>query len=299
MEKAFTIIELLVVIAIIGILAGLVVVSLSGATEAARIAKGKAFSSSVRSSLLMNRVSEWNFDETSGSIATDTVGISNGTLTNNPTRKFGGDCISGGCLEFNGTNNYVMGANNVGLSGDFTATISAWVKLNSLNNSGYHTLVSFGQTGSLQGFAISQFTPDSSIIRVAFFGGVTNTGSTAPGTVTTGQWYHLVATKVPGAIGANTTKLYINGALQPLTFGTSATPNMIAGKLYVGSDAAGEYSNFAVIDEVRIYNAALTASAIREQYFAGLDKLLASNQITRQDYQQRLADLNSTYAVKE
>jgi len=298
-QKAFTLIELLVVIAIVGILAGLAVVNMSGATEAARIAKLKVFSNSVNNSLLANRVSEWRFDEVSGSVATDTVGTSNGTLTNNPTRKSGADCVSGGCLEFNGTSNYVVSANNAGSSGDFAATISAWAKFNSLNNSGYHTLVSFGQTGTLQGFALSQFTPDSSVVRVAFFGGVANTGSTASGAVTTGQWYHFVATKTPGAIGAGTTKLYINGILQSLTFGTSATPSMIDGKLYVGSDAASEYSNSAIVDEVRIYNSALTASVIREQYLAGLDKLLASNQITEKDYQQRISKLNLTYAANE
>jgi hypothetical protein len=68
---------------------------------------------------------------------------------------------------------------------------------------------------------------------------------------------------------------------------------MIDGKLYVGSDAASEYSNFAVIDEVRIYSAALTASAIRGQYLAGLDKLLAKGAIAEENYQQRLSELNS------
>jgi len=299
MEKAFTLIELLVVIAIIGILAGMVTVNMSGATESARIAKGKAFSNSVRSSLLINRVSEWNFDEASGATALDSWGSNAGTLVNGPVRKSGADCVSGGCLEFNGTNNYVLSANNVGSSGDFSATISAWVKFNSLNNSGYHSLVSFGQTGSLQGFALSQFTPDSSVIRVAFFGGGANTGSTVSGAVVTGQWYHLVATKTPGAIGASTTKLYINGTLQSLTFGTSATPNMADGKLYVGSDAANEYANPSIIDEVRIYNAALTASVVRDQYLAGLDKLLAAGKITQKEYQENLSKLNSTYATSK
>jgi hypothetical protein len=43
----------------------------------------------------------------------------------------------------------------------------------------------------------------------------------------------------------------------------------------------------------------LTASAVRDQYLVGLDKFLINGQITEQDYQQRLADLSSTYAVKE
>ena len=50
-KKAFTLIELLVVIAIIGILSGLIVVTMSGVTQKARIAKAQAFSNSLRNAL--------------------------------------------------------------------------------------------------------------------------------------------------------------------------------------------------------------------------------------------------------
>jgi hypothetical protein len=53
------------------------------------------------------------------------------------------------------------------------------------------------------------------------------------------------------------------------------------------------------IDEVRVCNAVWTASIIRNQYLAGLNQLLANNQITQQEYQQRLADLDSTCAARE
>ena len=61
-EYAFTLIELLVVIAIIGILSGLIITTMSGATESARIAKLKVYSNSVRNTLGANLVSEWKFD---------------------------------------------------------------------------------------------------------------------------------------------------------------------------------------------------------------------------------------------
>ena len=47
-KQAFTLIELLVVIAIIGILSGLIVVSMSGVTQKATIAKAQVFSNSLR-----------------------------------------------------------------------------------------------------------------------------------------------------------------------------------------------------------------------------------------------------------
>ena len=103
------------------------------------------------------------------------------------------------------------------------------------------------------------------------------------------------------------TKLYVDGAsklTQDAAGGTTlpwtSTPNTSTGNMAIGKrvvDSAGKY--YGSIDEVRIYSAALPSSAIREQYVAGLDKLLAGNQITQKDYQKRIAELNSTYATNE
>jgi len=61
-RQAFTLIELLVVIAIIGILSGLIIVSMNGITNSATVAKAQVFSNSLRNALMMNLVSEWKFD---------------------------------------------------------------------------------------------------------------------------------------------------------------------------------------------------------------------------------------------
>jgi len=121
-KSGFTLIELLVVIAIVGILAGLAVVNMSGATEAARIAKLKVYSNSIRSSLMGDRVSEWRFDDGSGATTSDVVSMNNGILTNfnfdtTDGWRSGSSCVSGGCLEFDGANDYVNAGNACTIAG--------------------------------------------------------------------------------------------------------------------------------------------------------------------------------------
>jgi prepilin-type N-terminal cleavage/methylation domain-containing protein len=300
-QKAFTLIELLVVIAIVGILAGLAVVNMSGATTAAKIAKSKVFANSVNNSLLGNRISEWKFDEGTGTTTTDTVGTNSGALVNfnfNSVSgwRSGSSCVSGGCLQFDGTDDYV----NVSDSSDRfnlsnNLTISAWVyPAFAGSSSGLEILSKYASASSpyisygLEWYDTNKFSFS--------LGGIDNTFTTLySATQTINNWYYVTGTYD----GANAT-IYINGVLSNSAPFIKSLKYVNGQPLTIGTWYGGGTNYFnGSIDEVRIYNAALTASAIREQYLAGLDKLLANNQITKKDYQQRLADLNSIYATKE
>jgi len=50
----------------------------------------------------------------------------------------------------------------------------------------------------------------------------------------------------------------------------------------------GRYFN-GLIDEVRIYAEALLSAEIQKHYVQGLNKLLANNAITEEEYNQRMA----------
>lgn len=45
------------------------------------------------------------------------------------------------------------------------------------------------------------------------------------------------------------------------------------------------------MDDVRIYNVAMSTSQIKEQYYSGLNSLLASGNINKEEYKQRLVNL--------
>ena len=297
-EKAFTLIELLVVIAIVGILAGLAVVNMSGATEAARIAKGKSFSSSVRNSLLANRVSEWNFDEGSGTTTVDTIGANNGTLLPalGPAWKLGADCVSGGCLSFDGVDDYVDVGNAIdaNIDGTNSKTITAWIKPSSIQV-GDHIVTKWTMAATGAGWQFNFGTA----LKLEFW--ARNSSATDwnyianSANFTTGKWQHAAVT-----INAGVIKLYKDGAEISGTYLGSALDATNALSVQIGTRRGSGAEFFdGSIDEVRIYNAALTASAVREQYLAGLDKLLAEGEITQKDYQQRLSDLNLNYATNK
>jgi prepilin-type N-terminal cleavage/methylation domain-containing protein len=292
----FTLIELLIVIAIIGILAGMVVVNMSGATDAAKIAKSKSFSNSVRTSLLSSAVSEWTLDEGGGTSVLDTWGGNAGTLVNSPTWRSGADCIFGSCLDFNGSYVRVPYSTNLNITGPIT--MEAWIYPRAFT--GWAGIISVGGwlavAPSYSSYAMQIWTDGS--LRACFNWNqsptiVLNSSSK----LTLNKWHHVVVTYDGAQI-----REYIDGvsAVAPTTWAGPIVAPDPSHYLYLGSDPAGsmEYFN-GRIDNPRVYNAALPSFAVRENYLAGLDKLLAGGQITKKDYQQKIADLNSNYATSE
>jgi prepilin-type N-terminal cleavage/methylation domain-containing protein len=310
-QKGFTLIELLVAIAIVGILAGLAVVSMSGATDAAKMAKSKAFSSSVRNSLLASAVSEWRFDDGFGAVALDDWGSpkNNCNFIGSPAWKQGVDCMDGGCLQFSSTTDYLNCGNNSSLNISDAITVEAWVKFTGIDYS--------GSTGRLWAIAAKGY-PDAALPNAGWWftydnrnngkgftytcfgnsaGGFSGGGNNFGGytyTFSNGVWYHLVLT-----VGSSQARLYINsvqlGAAKSLS---NLVLSDTSRNLYIGS-YSGSPGFQGNMDTIRIYGAALTASAIQKSYIAGLDRLLAEGGITKEDHQQRISELGLGYAVNK
>lgn len=300
MERAFTLIELLVVIAVIGILAGLAVVNMSGATESARIAKVKVFSNSIQSSLLMNRVSEWNFDEGSGNTVQDNWGSNSGTLSGGPVRKSGADCVSGGCLDFDGSDDSVnFGAPaslNPGLG---SWTVGAWVLARDYTYPKSRFPIGGYLSSGSNWYLDAGYNVNGTVVCLSDgTNRVTGYLNCDPGyrpNDTKNKWTHIyvVFDRTAGRVYE-----YVNGVKQSGTVDISSVTGSVTNPYdYISGVAGWKFDGIA--DEVRIYSAAITSSFIRENYLAGLDKLLAGGQITNEEYRQNLLKLNSTYATNE
>lgn len=281
-QSSFTLIELLVVIVIIGTLAGMIFVNMSGVIERAKIARSLQFSDSLRNALMMNLVSEWKFDENSGTIAKDFWGGNNGTLVNGPTWKTGGDCVSGSCLQFDGSDDYVeLPTSALGNWNELTYEV--WVKAPQYAGSLWPAFIGSYTTGTSYNnqFGIWQNTNHLHLEVDTNIGNYPMQGQLS---IPWNTWFHAVMVY-------NGSKLteYINGVAGK---SISASGNLKSvTKLRIGDIGNMNFFN-GFIDEVRIYNAALPTAQIQQHYAEGLKSLLANNAITEQEYAQRISDFN-------
>ncbi len=288
MNKSFTLIEILVVIVIVGILSAFIIVSMSGVSSRANIAKSQAFANSLRNSLLMNLVSEWKLNGN----ADDAWGSNNGTLvgpTHLPVVKSGSDCVSGGCYQFDGTEDRIDFGNDSSLNFVDAITIEAWIY--PITWSGSYPRIIVKETGTGVNSYALYVNPSSILTFVA--GGSLSSVSTIP----LNRWTHIVGTYNRNG-GANNKKLYIDGALNNKVTVTDAivvtTYNVTMGN---NSDNSRQFNG--KIDEVRVYNESISAAGIRQSYYSGLNRLLAHNGFDAMEYSQMLGELKTNSADNE
>jgi prepilin-type N-terminal cleavage/methylation domain-containing protein len=287
-QRAFTLAEILVVIAILGLLATIIFTITSGTREQGKIAKGLYFSQHLHNSLGSYAAGIWSFDEGSGATTSDTSGWgNNGTLVNSPTWRCAGTDTSytpsaQGCsLEFNGSSNYVDAGNGTGLNinGD-KLTLEAWGKntgttgtyqVTVRKNNSYYLL---GITPAYDEYYIYLWT---SVQRWDLFTGI----SPVP---YQNKWTHFVQT-----YDGSKVKLYINGELVK-DMDASGTVSISGDNLIIGA-LPGSYYWKGFLDQVKIYNTALTSVQIQSQYYVGLERLLGKGLMDEEEYKQKLAML--------
>jgi len=189
--------------------------------------------------------------------ANDASGKGNNGTVNGATLakdRFG---ITNAAYSFNGVNNYIDFA-GVPTSQVDNWTVTAWVKLASLNQMGSPVSLGYDDGVSANGYTLCVAADASTTGNHLFsiFGGVTwqDGGFTF---VSTSQWYQLVMLRESGV-----TKYFVNGAPTPNT--TTATP-YAPSAFRIGAENGLRYFNGA-IDDVRIYNRALASNEVAQLY---------------------------------
>jgi len=238
-------------------------------TDPARLEVGTNLNLTTQASGL---IGYWKLDETAGTVATDSSGNGyNGTLNNSPLWVAG---KIGGGLQFSAASQQYVSIAPPLLAMDALATggppysIEAWVKITSFGalNEG---IVDRG-TRALNGYGLNVANFGGAKFAFGTHGVGQQLSATTP---TVGIWYHLVGVYE----GVSTGKFYLNGVREGSgTFSTTATLiptndlNFYLGRVYFTTCAGtGNYCYLnGTLDEVKLYNRALTAAEVSAIYNA-------------------------------
>ena len=214
-------------------------------------------------------VGYWNLDEGTGTVVSDSSGNGyGGTATNGPTWTTG---KIGNALTFSQAANSYVTMGNVSAMGGLTAiTLSAWTKTTS--NGEIHIMDKSNCDGGTDGSWEMQQGDWIGNGRPNFYVNMSpnnwkDPGSASEKKINDGSW-HLQT----GVWDGSTMYLYVDGQLVNSEVGVSGT--MYSGTQFVDIGGAcnnvspGAYNFNGTIDDVRIYNRALSAAEVLALYNA-------------------------------
>ena len=219
----------------------------------------------------------WKLDECQGSVANDSSGIGNtgsinisasGTQTSVGTCTASGTAWGNGAsgkingsLNFDGTDDTIILGKQTGLNGVFTA--SAWFKRKGSAGGGYHGIIN-SITGDTPYTRILIESAGASIIlqqrdsTSSVIGGTWNNQPFGDN-----NWHHIVY-----LFDGSFIKLYTDGKLQGSPYACNGVISS-SGILEIGRGQSNSYFSNGQIDDVRIYNYALTTEQVKTLYNGG------------------------------
>jgi hypothetical protein len=199
-------------------------------------------------------VAYWSFDEGEGETAKDSAGENDGTIYNPKWV----DGKVGKALEFDGESVCVEVPDSEALDITDAITIEAWVKHRGAASFSWETILAKGDSSYRLHFDETDLS----------FGLGLNDGSAGWWNLASGvvpeadKWYFVVAT-----VDSSKACIYVNGELATSTEDVPGAIMTNDIQLAIGENYESNYRYFnGVIDEVKIYNRALSAEEIAEQY---------------------------------
>ena len=219
-------------------------------------------------------VAHWKLNETSGTTAANAVGGAAGTLINMAGNEWDTGQLNNG-LDFDNTNDYVNCNTNLSIS-DFGGvngkiTIAAWVRPDAVNEYNVITMhfggVHYFSAGnSITGYSGKLITMVRNVV-----GGV-NYWPMSSGTIAPDAWSHVVFI-LEGGVGY---KFYINGELDRSYANGNLGLYEYSTNQYLGRGFDGASYMGGMIDDVRIYDRALSEEEVKALYNAVDDDVLSA-----------------------
>jgi len=214
------------------------------------VVEGDVWRFTTRSDML---VGHWELDESSGTVASDSVGGHDGTLMGDPVW-WPSDGKIGGALEFDGVGDYVEVAGYKGISGGNPRTVSAWVKVESTGST--LAIVRWG-TLEINGGLWSNVINADGKLRAAVWD-----GSVVGGTTINDNTWHHVAIVLPDKedVKVEDILLYVDGEQEStiISSGSQTIDTAVGMDVLISLDGS-----VGLLDDVRIYNYALSEEDIQ------------------------------------
>jgi len=264
-------------------------ISTSSSIDKANITKLKVFEESVSNNLSANMVSAWDADHvTKGAtwVLNDQWGNNNGTFYDDVSTacttalcpQIVSDNQMGNVISFDGTSDYIKIGQDTFKFQEFT--ISAWVYVDTIQN--YIILWSNDYTSHVTPWYAQHLRINgSATIDFAYnIAGAPFSVSTT-GIFTSKKWNNIVATFRSGE-----QKIYFNGESKGVhtDVGAIAYYNQ---PVWIGNANFGR-TKACKMNDFRLYNATLSSSQIKQNYIAGLDFLLSNQNISKEEYDERI-----------
>jgi hypothetical protein len=195
-------------------------------------------------------VGYWRFDENSGTTAANSAGDHNHCTIGGATWAPG---IIGSALRFDGVDDYVSAGDATSLYGSTALTIEAWVNPDLIGGK-YRVIAHISMT-----YYFQLYIGDGNL--EAFFYQTTNQDYLRmSSTIPLNTWTHVAVT-----YDGSQVTLYKNGL--PEAFAVTGSLPSRGNSLFIGSDGRDPDRPFSgLIDEVRVYNRALTTAEVLADY---------------------------------
>ena len=210
----------------------------------------------VSSALLNGLVGWWKFDEGSGTVAYDSSGNGNdGNLTNGPTWITG---KIGGALSFDGVDDVIIAPLPNLNTSNISTSQSAWIKTGSSNTklviSTKRIKETYGWPTLMLRYGKGSIEMDKSSDRESF---------TGTQSVNDNAWHFICGVK-----DQNKYSIYVDGSLSKS--GTNTHSYSANDSIWIGNHGAWNEGGFVgLIDDVRIYDRALSAEEVQALYNLG------------------------------
>jgi hypothetical protein len=210
-------------------------------------------------------VAAYSFDEGSGTTVKDSAGQHNGTITGATWTSVG---KYGSALSFDGTDDVVKAADaaDLDLTGSFT--LEAWVRADEALVAGPVVTKAENPGSGTTGYQLSAHSQSLKKPTGLLANAGVTTVLVGPTALTKETWTHL-ALSYDGA----KLRLYVNGALAETKSAAAAGAN--AASLEIGASAFFNSYFKGLIDEVRVYDEALSEAQIQvdRDTAVGLDEI--------------------------